>query len=70
MAKKVIGFNLDEETINGIDEIAEKMGISRSRLVDMTLKTAFGGQSVHDFTRWLFADVDRKEETQSNTVTV
>lgn len=69
MAKKVVAFSLDEETINGIDELAKAMGISRSSVVDMTLKTAVGGQSVHDFTRWLFSNVvDEKEEKSGDFV--
>jgi len=70
MAGKMCNLYLDEEVINGLDELAEKMGLSRSKVANMTLKTAVGGQSVHDFTKWLFSSMlDEKEETNSDFVT-
>lgn len=65
MKRRVITFSLDEETIKGLDELSELMGISRSRVVEMTLKTAVGGQSVQDFTKWLFSSIGKEEEEKT-----
>ena len=70
MAKKTISVNLNEKTIDEIDKLAEKMGVSRSMFCEMTLSTAVGGQTLHDFTRWLFARSDEeKEDEKSDFVT-
>lgn len=70
MAKKVISLNLDEETIEELDSLAKKMGVSRSNFCEMTLRTAVGGQSLHDFTKWLFARPEAEEEgSKSDFVT-
>ena len=53
---------LDEDVIQELDEMAEKMGISRSRVANMTLKTAFGGQSLGDFYKDLFTGLAKKEK--------
>lgn len=63
MAKKVISLNLDEQTINELDELAKKMGVSRSTFCEMTLKTAVGGQTVSSFTKWLFQPKEKEDES-------
>ena len=70
MAKKVISVNLDEETVEELDSLAKKMGVSRSAFCEMTLSTAVGGQTLQDFTKWLFARPEReKEDSKSDFVT-
>lgn len=69
MAKKVISLNLDEQTIGELDDMAKKMGVSRSTFCEMTLKTAVGGHSVGSFTKWLFKSMSEKEEEKSDLVT-
>lgn len=43
MAKKICNLNLDEETINELDEFAEKVGMSRSAAANMVMKSALAG---------------------------
>lgn len=62
MAKKVISVNLDEKTIEELDSLAKKMGVSRSTFCEMTLSTAVGGQNVSSFTRWLFSGNQESEK--------
>ena len=62
MAKKVISVNLDEKTIDEMDSLARKMGVSRSTFCEMTLSTAVGGQSVSSFTKWLFSGKQENEQ--------
>ena len=69
MAKKVISLSLEENTIKEIDELSKSMGISRSNFCEMTLRTAVGGQSVHDFTKWRFSSINEKEDRKSDLVT-
>lgn len=66
MASKMCNLYLDEDVIEGLDELAKKMGLSRSRVANMTLKTAVGGQSLHDFTKWLFSNIDEGKEDEEN----
>lgn len=61
MAKRVVSLRLDEKTIQGLDELAEMMGVSRSRIAEMTLRTACGDQSVTEFTTWLFSSIEQKK---------
>lgn len=69
MAGRMCNLYLDEETINGLDELAEKMGLSRSKVANMTLKTAVGGLSVNEFTKWLFSQTEEEEVKNSDLVT-
>lgn len=69
MAKKIISINLDEEVIEELDGLSKKMGVSRSQFVEMTLKTAVGGQSLSGFYKWMFNKESEKEETLSDLVT-
>lgn len=55
MAGKMCNLYLDEDTVQGLDELAEKLGLSRSKVANMTLKAAFGGMSIVDFTAWAFS---------------
>ena len=67
MAKRIISVNLEEDVIAGIDELAELMGVSRSRVIEMTLKTAVGGQSVTQFSSWLFSSLEQKKGGRDNS---
>lgn len=62
MAGKMCNLYLDEEVIEEIDAMARKLGVSRSRVANMTLKTAFGGQSLGDFYKSLMAGLVKREE--------
>lgn len=64
MAKKVISLNLDEETIKDIDELSEKIGISRSAFCEMTLRTAVGSNSLTGFYKAMFASLVGKEDEE------
>ena len=66
MVSKMCNLYLDEDVIEGLDELAKKMGLSRSRVANMTLKTAVGDQSLHDFTKWLFSNIDEGKEDEEN----
>lgn len=70
MAVKVVSLSLQESTIKQIDELAEKMGVSRSTFVEMTMKTAVGGQNLSDFTKWLFSQRKEEENDDKGFVTV
>lgn len=69
MAKKIISINLDEEVIEELDELSKKMGVSRSQFVEMTLKTAVGGQSLSGFYKWMFNKESEKEEIENAVLT-
>ena len=68
MAGRMCNLYLDEDVIQELDDMAEKMGISRSRVANMTLKTAFGGQSLADFYKELLSGVRKESEESVNAV--
>ena len=68
MAKKIVSINIDEETIKELDALAKKMGVSRSQFVEMTLKTAVGGQSLGGFYKWMFKKETEKEELEKGVL--
>lgn len=65
MAGKMCNLYLDEDVIQELDELAEKMGVSRSRVANMTLKTAFGGQTLGDFYKELLGGLSEKKEGEA-----
>lgn len=45
MAKKLVSINLDEELIEEIDAVSEKLGISRSAMVNMSMRGIIMGET-------------------------
>lgn len=43
--KKLISINLDLDLIDGIDSLSQKLGISRSALVNMVMRGAVMGET-------------------------
>lgn len=67
MAGKMCNLYLEEDTVQGLDELAEKLGLSRSKVANMTLKAALGGMSIVDFTAWAFASADKRHESEPSS---
>lgn len=49
MARKVYSINLEEKTVEGIDELAKKMNSSRSQVVEMVMSVAVQKTSLSSF---------------------
>jgi metal-responsive CopG/Arc/MetJ family transcriptional regulator len=45
MAKKLVNINLDEDLINEIDALSEKMGLSRSAFVNLSMRGIVMGET-------------------------
>jgi len=68
MAKKMISVNVDDELLEAIDETAEKLGISRSSVMNMALRGVFMGETAVVLKTLASAVVSREEKEAPNGV--
>lgn len=71
MAGKMCNLYLDEETIKALDDMAESMNTSRSKVANAVLKTAMGVSGLSEFNKWLIDSAleKRKELVTSDVIT-
>ena len=64
MAKKLVSINLDEELIDEIDEVAKKLGISRSAMVNLAMRGIVMGETSNMIGELLAAVAKPKKRTR------
>ena len=65
MARKVYSINLEESTVDGIDELARQMNSSRSQVVEMVMSVAVQKTSLSSFYKSLAQCWMSKEKEES-----
>lgn len=62
--KKLVNINLDVELIEEIDSLAEKLGTSRSALVNLTMRGVVMGETSEALGRILGLTIEQRETAE------
>ena len=63
--KKLVNINLDVELIEAIDNLAEKLGMSRSALVNLTMRGVVMGETSETLGRLLGLSIEAREKSEN-----